>query len=231
MRFVADHAKRAVSTFPRCSSRYYGVDYAARAEHGVAANEVPRQFRPDGSYPPDDLSWYANIPVPTSYMCLGSEADFFGGYDHRAQAGIVHVADHHIAPGKKQWCWGNHEFGYAWDRLLTEPDALGVHRPYIELMAGVYRQSAGLLLSDSRRDAHLHAVLVPDPRHRPRAPGQRRRGGQPVRAQRGRPGDSRHGTRRRCGDRAAARRAHRARTRQRGGRRAGLSKRWHPSCR
>ncbi len=138
VRYVADHAKRAISTFPRCSGRYYGVDYAARTEHGVAANEVPRQFRPDGSYPPDDLSWYANIPVPTSYMCLGSEADFFGGYDHRVRAGIVHVADHHVAPGKKQWCWGNHEFGYAWDRLLTEPDTLGVHRPYIELMAGVY---------------------------------------------------------------------------------------------
>ncbi len=71
-------------------------------------------------------------------MCLGSREDFFGGYDHAAQAGIVHIADHHIAPGKKQWTWGNHEFGYAWDRNLTEPDEQGVCRPYIELMAGVY---------------------------------------------------------------------------------------------
>jgi tetratricopeptide (TPR) repeat protein len=46
---------------------------------------------------------------------------------------MVHVADHHIAPGKKQWTWGNHEFGYAWDRSLTESDG-----PYIELMAGVF---------------------------------------------------------------------------------------------
>ena len=46
---------------------------------------------------------------------------------------LVHVADHHIAPGKKQWTWGNHEFGYAWDRNLTDSDG-----PYIELMAGVY---------------------------------------------------------------------------------------------
>ena len=45
----------------------------------------------------------------------------------------MHVADHHIAPGKKQWTWGNHEFGYAWDRDLTDADG-----PYIELMAGVY---------------------------------------------------------------------------------------------
>lgn len=149
---VADHARRAMSTFPRCSGRYYGVDYAARARVGVPANEQPTHYRPPHSgqskienrkstipsYPPDDLSWYANIPVPTSYMCVGSSKDFFGGYDHRAQAGIVHVGDHHISPGKKQWTWGNHEFGYAWDRNLTDADAHGEYAPYIELMAGVY---------------------------------------------------------------------------------------------
>ncbi|MGA8528217.1 MAG: DUF5107 domain-containing protein [Acidobacteriaceae bacterium] len=83
--------------------------------------------------PPHDLSWYANIPVPTSYMVTGTEEDFCGGYDHRAAVGLVHVANHHIAPGKKQWTWGNHEFGYAWDRNLTDHDG-----PYIELMGGVY---------------------------------------------------------------------------------------------
>ena len=65
-------------------------------------------------------------------MCLGTKGDFFGGYDHKAAAGIVHVANHYIAPGKKQWTWGNHAFGYAWDRNLTEPDDAGrvspVHR-------------------------------------------------------------------------------------------------------
>jgi len=135
---VADHAKRAMSTFPHCTGHYYGVDYAARARQGVPAAERPRQYAPPGDYPANDLSWYANIPVPTSYMCMGSEQDFFGGYDHRAQAGLVHVADHRIAPGKKQWTWGNHEFGYAWDRNLTDADANGEHRPYIELMAGVF---------------------------------------------------------------------------------------------
>lgn len=136
--FVADHAKRAMSAFPRCRGSYYGVDYAARAEEGVPPCERPRFFVPTGDYPPDDLSWFANIPVPTSYMCMGSREDFFGGYDHAMRAGIVHVADHRIAPGKKQWTWGNQEFGYAWDRNLTVPDARGVYRPYIELMAGVY---------------------------------------------------------------------------------------------
>jgi tetratricopeptide (TPR) repeat protein len=109
--FVADHAKRAMSSFPVARNFYYGVDY----RQGV------------------DISWYKNIPVPTSYMVTESQYDFFGGYDYDAQAGIVHVADRFIAPGKKLWTWGNGDFGYAWDRELTDNDG-----PYIELMAGVY---------------------------------------------------------------------------------------------
>jgi tetratricopeptide (TPR) repeat protein len=131
--FVADHAKRAVTEFPLSHGCYYGIDYAERAAHGVPEEEKPANFVPDGSYLPNDLSWYANIPVPTSYMVANSKEDFAGGYDHAASAGMVHVANHHIAPGKKQWTWGNHEFGYAWDRSLTDSDG-----PYIELMAGVY---------------------------------------------------------------------------------------------
>ncbi len=117
--YVADHAKRAMSRYPLCDGSYYGVDYRVRAAQG--------------DYPANDLSWYENIPVPTSYMAMGSKEDFFGGYDHAVQAGVVHVANHHIAPGKKQWTWGNHDFGYAWDRHLTDEDG-----PYIELMSGVY---------------------------------------------------------------------------------------------
>jgi tetratricopeptide (TPR) repeat protein len=113
--FVADHARRATSAYPFCEGRYYGVDYGRR------------------SYPGNDLSRYANIPVPTSYMATGSDENFLGGYDHAKRAGVVHVANHHIAPGKKQWTWGNHEFGRAWNRNLTDHDG-----PYIELMAGVY---------------------------------------------------------------------------------------------
>jgi tetratricopeptide (TPR) repeat protein len=133
VRYVADHARRAISTFPLSDGVYYGVNYGDRAQNGVPDDEKPRHFVPDGSYPSNDLSWYANIPVPTSYMVTGTEEDFCGGYDHRAAVGLVHVANHHIAPGKKQWTWGNHEFGYAWDRNLTDQDV-----PYIELMGGVY---------------------------------------------------------------------------------------------
>ena len=38
-----------------------------------------------------------------------------------------------FSPGKKQWTWGNGDFGRAWDRNLTDEDG-----PYIELMTGVF---------------------------------------------------------------------------------------------
>ncbi|MGC3947566.1 MAG: DUF5107 domain-containing protein [Chryseolinea sp.] len=108
---VFDHGKRAVSEFPIAKSTYYKVDYSA----GV------------------DISRYKNIPVPTSYMAIKSKYDFMGGYEHDTKGGLLHVANHHISPGKKQWTWGNGEFGYAWDRNLTDEDG-----PYVELMTGVF---------------------------------------------------------------------------------------------
>ncbi|GAB3536724.1 DUF5107 domain-containing protein [Arthrobacter tecti] len=116
---VADHAKRATATFPEVEGTYYGVDYAAEM-----SEETPDRHR---------LDWYRNIPVPTSYMVTATRDDFFGGYDHGRNAGFIHWADRHVAPGKKQWTWGNAEFGYAWDRNLTDDDG-----PYVELMAGAY---------------------------------------------------------------------------------------------
>ena len=69
----------------------------------------------------------------------------------------MHVADHHVSPGKKQWTWGNREFGYAWDRKLTDADG-----PYIELMAGVYTDNQPDFSScPARRD--VQPVVVPDP--------------------------------------------------------------------
>ncbi len=143
--YVADHARRSMSEYPLAKSFYYGVNYGERGRNGVPKSEAPPQFVPPHSggsapvvYAPNDLSFYANIPTPCSYMCMGSKEDFFGGYDHKAQAGLVHVANHHISPGKKQWTWGNHPFGYAWDRNLTDADERGEFAPYIELMAGVY---------------------------------------------------------------------------------------------
>ncbi len=108
---VMDHGKRDVSRFPIATGVYYKKDYS----EGV------------------DISRYKNIPVPTSYMAEQSEYDFVGGYDYGVGAGVLHVADHHISPGKKQWTWGCGDFGRAWDRNLTDEDG-----PYIELMTGVF---------------------------------------------------------------------------------------------
>ncbi|MGQ7312351.1 DUF5107 domain-containing protein [Microbacterium arabinogalactanolyticum] len=118
VRFVADHARRAITSFPAADRPYYGVDYAALAAERPGADLIDR---------------YANIPVPTSYMVVDTMGEFFGGYDHAAGAGIVHWADRRVSPGKKQWTWGNSPFGHAWDRHLTDEDG-----PYVELMAGVY---------------------------------------------------------------------------------------------
>ena len=116
---VFDHGKRAVSSFPIATGTYYKMDYSA----GV------------------DISNYKNIKVPTSYMAVNSKYDFEGGYENDTKGGMLHVASHHFSPGKKQWTWGNGDFGRAWDRNLTDQDDKGVFRPYIELMAGVYTEN------------------------------------------------------------------------------------------
>ena len=140
---VFDHGKRAVSSFPIATGTYYKMDYSA----GV------------------DISNYRNIPVPTSYMGVNSHYDFEGGYENDTHGGMLHVASHHYSPGKKQWTWGNGDFGRAWDRNLTDQAPLtppeggwrgevtdhrlspsgeqegGLFRPYIELMAGVYTEN------------------------------------------------------------------------------------------
>ena len=84
-------------------------------------------------HPELDISWYKNIPVPTSYMAVNSAYDFVGGYEHDTRQEFLHVADHHISPGKKQWTWGNGDFGKAWDRNLTDTNG-----PYAEIMTGVF---------------------------------------------------------------------------------------------
>ena len=48
-----------------------------------------------------DISMHKNTHDATSYFACASIYDFFGGYDHGKQCGVVHIADHHISPGKK----------------------------------------------------------------------------------------------------------------------------------
>ena len=84
-------------------------------------------------------------------MAVNSKYNFEGGYENDTKGGMLHVASHHFSPGKKQWTWGNGDFGRAWDRNLTdnatETDGIPEgsirtgFRPYIELMAGVYTEN------------------------------------------------------------------------------------------
>ncbi|MFZ5833286.1 MAG: DUF5107 domain-containing protein [Planctomycetota bacterium] len=108
--FGTQHAKREFVHWPIGREVYGGLDRS-----GV------------------DLSWWKNHPSPASIFAWNYEDDFFGGYDHGRKAGIAVVADHHVAPGKKFFLWGNGPEGRLWDKILTDSDG-----PYLELMAGGY---------------------------------------------------------------------------------------------
>lgn len=108
---VTYHARREVAAFPIANGIYNGIDFGSGT----------------------DIGWYKNVPLPTSFFACPSQYDFFGGYDHGRQAGVIHVANHHISPGKKFFTWGNGRVGKDWERHLTDDDG-----PYLELMAGVY---------------------------------------------------------------------------------------------
>lgn len=80
-----------------------------------------------------DVSVHKNTVKGNSYFAGPSRYDFFGGFDHERMAGIVHVGNHHISPGKKNFQWGLEKLGDSWNAKLTDSD--GEHA---ELMAGSY---------------------------------------------------------------------------------------------
>jgi tetratricopeptide (TPR) repeat protein len=88
-----------------------------------------------------DLSWWKNVPNASSFFAWESQDDWFGTYDHKAQAGLVHVADHRVMPGKKLWTWGSGPSGRIWEDILTEGGG-----PYFEPQAGAW--------SDNQPDYH-----------------------------------------------------------------------------
>jgi len=109
--FATDHSKVEFTEWPVSRSVYRGVDFT------------------DGM----DLSWWKNHPRQTSGFAWNYEDDFVAGYDHNKGAGICHVANHHIVPGKKFFEWGNGPVGRMWDKVLTETDG-----PYLEIMTGAW---------------------------------------------------------------------------------------------
>ena len=108
---VTFHSRAFMATYPIARDLYAGLDWSA----GV------------------NISWLKNVSGSTSYFANPSKYEFFGGYDHGRQAGIIHVADHHILPGKKLFTWGTGDFGTSWQSTLTDADG-----PYAELMASAY---------------------------------------------------------------------------------------------
>ena len=97
----------------------------------------------------------------SSFFAWQSQDDWFGTYDHEAQGGLVHVADHRVMPGKKLWTWGSGPSGRIWEDILTEGGG-----PYFEPQAGAF--------SDNQPDYHWMEpgqvragprLLVPGARH------------------------------------------------------------------
>ena len=97
----------------------------------------------------NDLTWWKNVANASSYFAWQSRDDWFGTYDHRAGAGLVHVADHRVMPGKKLWTWGSGPSGRIWEDILSEGGGA-----YYEPQAGAF--------SDNQPDYHWmapHEVL------------------------------------------------------------------------
>lgn len=80
-----------------------------------------------------DISWHKNTRDATSYFACASKYDFFGGYDHGLDCGVVHIGNHHVSPGKKMFTWGYNQLSKTWENTLTDTDG-----QYAELMAGSY---------------------------------------------------------------------------------------------
>ncbi|MFI4941635.1 MAG: DUF5107 domain-containing protein [Burkholderiales bacterium] len=91
-----------------------------------------------------DQSWWKNVRNASSFFAWQSQDDWFGTYDHRAAAGLVHVADHRVMPGKKLWTWGSGPSGRIWEDILTEGGGA-----YFEPQAGAW--------SDNQPDYHWMA--------------------------------------------------------------------------
>ncbi|MFC1452009.1 DUF5107 domain-containing protein [Verrucomicrobiota bacterium] len=108
---VTFHSRQAMAHYPVARESFCGIDFS----RGV------------------DISWHKNTPHATSYFVTESRYPFMAGYDHGKQAGVIHVADPHIAPGKKLFTWGTGALADAWEAHLTDTDG-----QYCELMAGAY---------------------------------------------------------------------------------------------
>ncbi len=110
VKYVTQHAKHEMTSWPVADRRFNSFDYAG----------VP-------------INLWKNVGVPSSFFAWEAQEDFFGGYSHAKQAGTVWLGNHHVCPGMKYWAWGNNPGGDKANAALTDADG-----HYIELMAGAF---------------------------------------------------------------------------------------------
>lgn len=73
-----------------------------------------------------------------SYHVFGAYTNFFGGYYHDDDFGMVRYADHNDKAGKKIWIWGLSRQGMIWEKYLTDTD-----KQYVEVQSGrMFNQNA-----------------------------------------------------------------------------------------
>ena len=113
--YVRFHYNQSVTTYPIANNDRFG------AFNGIYYNGDT------------DITQHKNTKDATSYFSAESEYDYFGGYNNGKAAGVVHIADHHISPGKKMFTWAYNQLSKTWERALTDDDG-----QYAELMAGCY---------------------------------------------------------------------------------------------
>lgn len=114
--YVNDHDRRAVLEWPKAKGVY----------------QTARPFNyGDGT----DIHTFSACKVPSSFMIARgqSDFDFVSGYNTERDCGTVTIANHHVAPGKKLWTWGDGDFGAKWCSNLTDDGS-----KYVELMTGCY---------------------------------------------------------------------------------------------
>ncbi len=73
-----------------------------------------------------------------SYHVFGAYTNFFGGYYHDDDFGMVRYANHNDKAGKKIWIWGLSRQGMIWEKYLTDTD-----KQYVEVQSGrMFNQNA-----------------------------------------------------------------------------------------
>jgi Tfp pilus assembly protein PilF len=86
------------------------------------------------------ISFYRNNDFGhyKSYHVFGKYSDFFGGYYHNEDDGMIRYSPHDDKPGKKIWIWGLSRQGMIWEQMLTDNDG-----QYVELQSGrLFNQNA-----------------------------------------------------------------------------------------